>query len=124
MPFPERGFRCRSTASSPPPSPGARFYVADGANNRRQTLDRDQNVVRIVEGAPWNFEGVRYLAQDEKGRIYLCGKYANRVLIVDKDWKILHTLTGERSPEGVDARGNCFWVSDSGGNRVVLYEWN
>lgn len=99
------------------------LLVADSHNDRLQLLDKDLKAVRVIEGAPWNFRGVRYLAEDGMGRIYLADKHSNRVLIVGPDWKILHVITTLINPEGVDARGNRFWTSDSGSNRVVLYEW-
>lgn len=97
--------------------------VADSHNDRLQLLDKNLEVIRVIEGAPWNFRGVRYLAEDAKGRLYLADKHSNRVLIVDQDWKILHVITSLKNPEGVDARGNTFWTSDSGGNKIVRYEW-
>lgn len=110
--------------------PDGRIWVADANNDRLVVLDDSLAVVNVIEGAPWNFNGVRYLDFDDAGRIHAADKYTNSIKILAADGSLLQVLGGpERGkgegvfnqPEGVEILGDTAWYADSYNNRILRY---
>lgn len=106
------------------------ILVVDSNNDRLVFLNPDLQILRILTGAPYNFNGPRYAVYDEAGRIYVADKYANMVKVIGPDDKLLATLgTGQagkktnqlNKPEGVAVRGRDVWISDTYNNRILRY---
>jgi DNA-binding beta-propeller fold protein YncE len=110
--------------------PDGNLYVADPGNNRIQVLNTDLEFVRALEGPGFRFHEPKYLAFDERGRMYVTDEYNHQVKIFDRDHRLLATIgSGQRGdgpdelyqPEGVTARGGQVWVADTYNNRIRLY---
>lgn len=104
-------------------APDGNLWVADSSNDRVKIFDPSLKLVRILGKAEYGFSGVRYIAFDDAGRSYLADKYADRVVILDRSLKIAHVIGKLKNPEGVVTHGKRFWVSETYGDRVLLYEW-
>jgi len=87
-------------------------------------------VKRVLKGAPYNFNGVRYLDILPDGTVIAADKNNHQVKFIAPDGELLLTLGSGRpergpgvftTPEGVETRGDTLWLSDSGNNRVVKY---
>ena len=104
--------------------------VTDPGNNRIHILNARHEPEGMLEAPDYRFHEPKYLAFDEKGRFYVADEYNNTVKIFDRDMRRVAWIPpagGDRAhklnqPEGVTARGDKVWVSDTYNNRIVLYE--
>ncbi|MGI9406146.1 MAG: NHL repeat-containing protein [Hyphomicrobiaceae bacterium] len=113
------------------PAGDGNIWLADSANNRILKMTPEFKILQELKGAPYKFNGVRYLAVEPDGTLWAADKYTHRLLAIDPaTGELLLTLgTGSpgkgknvfRTPEGVVVRGNTLWISDSGNNRIVRY---
>ena len=51
------------------------IWIADAGNDRLVQMNEDLKVLTIIEGAPYDFDGPRYLDFDKQGRLYVADKY-------------------------------------------------
>ena len=102
-------------------------YVVDSANNRVQVFDAALGH-RASVGAALGLNGPKYLAIDGY-RIWLADEYNHRILLLDRQLKLLGVLgSGKRGraadayykPEAVLARAPHVWVIDTYNDRIVL----
>ena len=107
-----------------------RIWLADSNNDRMVRLDDDLEVVQVIEGAPYAFNGPRYMDFDDAGRLFIADKYANAVKIVDPAGRLLQILGTPQAgrgegvfdrPEGVEIKGDTVWFSDTYNDRIVRY---
>ena len=107
-----------------------RIWLADAGNNRILLLNEALEIEHELSGAPYHFDGVRYLDVWPDGTLVAADKYSHSVKFIDADGRLVATLgTGKaglgagvfRTPEGVDSAADRLWLSDSGNNRVVVY---
>ncbi len=108
------------------------LWIADAGNNRLVNMTPDLEIIRIVAGAPYDFDGPRYLDFDSAGRLYVADKYNHQIKILSADdaLDVLLTLGSGRSglgpgefdrPEGVAIRAANVWFSDTYNDRIVRY---
>jgi DNA-binding beta-propeller fold protein YncE len=106
------------------------LWIADAGNDRLVHMTEELEVIKTLEGAPYDFDGPRYLDFDEAGRLYVADKYAHQIKILAPDTTLLLTLgsgSGEMGPgafdrpEGVVIRGTDVWFSDTYNDRIVRY---
>lgn len=110
-------------------APDGSLWLADAGNNRLLRLSTELQIVEEWSGAPWHFNGVRYMDVLADGTLIVADKNSHRVLVIAANGQILLTLGGApgigpgkfRTPEGVETRGDTVWLSDSGNDRVVKY---
>lgn len=105
-------------------------WIADSGNDRLVAMSPDLEVIKVVGGAPYDFDGPRYLDFDARGRLYVADKYSHRIKILAADGALLSTLGAAQAgmgpgvfdrPEGVAIRGNDVWFSDTYNDRIVRY---
>ena len=105
-------------------------WVADAGNDRLVQLSEDLKSLTIIEGAPYHFDGPRYLDFDSQGRLYVADKYAHQIKVLAPDNTLLYTLGQDRAglgpgmfdrPEGVVIYKQHVWFSDTYNNRIVRY---
>lgn len=106
------------------------IWVADAANDRMVRLDDALRVTKVLEGAPYDFNGPRYMDFDDAGRLFVADKYSNRIKVLAPDGRLVAVL-GESAagkgegrfdrPEGVEIRGEDVWFSDTYNDRIVRY---
>lgn len=112
-------------------APTGDIWVADAANDRMVRLNDELKVMTILSGAPYNFNGPRYMDFDTVGRMYVADKYTHRIKVIAPDGRLL-VVIGETGPgkgegvfdrpEGVEIRDNDIWFSDTYNNRIVRYK--
>ena len=109
------------------------LWIADANNDRLVQMTPELEILQIVEGAPYDFNGPRYLDFDPAGRLYVADKYSHQIKVLagDGSLELLLTLGTERSglgpgqfdrPEGVAIRGSDVWFSDTYNDRIVRYQ--
>lgn len=103
------------------------IYVVDSGNDRVQVFDSSLKH-RSSFGPEFKLSGPKYLAFDGQ-RIWLADEYNHRILMLDRNHRLLGTLgTGKRGrgpnafykPEAVLARAPHVWVIDTYNDRIVL----
>lgn len=102
------------------------IHVVDSGNNRIQVLDADLKP-RSTSSAELGLSGPKYLSFDE-GTIWLADEYNHRLLKLDRQYRLLGVLGGERGraanrfnkPEAVIARAPHLWVIDTYNDRILL----
>lgn len=103
------------------------IYIVDSANNRIQVFDAALKH-RLSFGAEFGLSGPKYLAFD-RDRLWLADEYNHRILLFDRNHKLLGVLgSGKRGraadafhkPEAVLARAPYVWVIDTYNDRIVL----
>lgn len=106
------------------------IWVADAANDRVVRLSQALEIAAVLTGAPYSFNGPRYLDFDSSGRLYVADKYSHQIKIVAPDGTLVHVLGNSTSgkgeglfdrPEGVEILGDQVWLSDTYNDRIVLY---
>jgi DNA-binding beta-propeller fold protein YncE len=111
-------------------APNGDIWLADAGNDRLLVLSPDLSVKRVLKGAPYHFNGVRYLDVLPDGVVIAADKNNHQVKFIGPDGALLLTLGTGRpgrgpgvftTPEGVETRGDTIWLSDSGNDRVVKY---
>ena len=112
--------------------PDGSVWVADANNDRLVQMTPELEVLRIVEGKPYDFNGPRYLDFDAAGRLYVADKYSHQIKILSGDdaLTLILTLGTDQSglgpgqfdrPEGVAIHGSDVWFSDTYNDRIVRY---
>ena len=105
-------------------------WIADAANDRLVQMSEELDVLTIVKGKAYQFNGPRYLDFDSKGRLYVADKYEHKIKILTPDNKLFYVLGQDRSgrgaglfdrPEGGVIHNNLVWFSDTYNNRIVRY---
>ncbi len=107
------------------------LWIADAGNDRLVNMTPELKIIRIVEGASYDFNGPRYLDFDQAGRLYVADKYNHQIKVLSDDaLDVLLTLGNGRSglgpgefdrPEGVTIRAVDVWFSDTYNDRIVRY---
>ncbi|CCQ73300.1 NHL repeat-containing protein [Magnetospira sp. QH-2] len=106
------------------------IWLAEAGSDRLLLLSPELKILRELSGAPYHFNGVRYLDRMTDGTLIAADKDSHRVLVIGADGALLSVLgSGEAgrgpnqftTPEGVAIKGDRVWLSDSGNDRVVLY---
>ncbi len=107
-----------------PTDKGYNVITSDPGNNRLVVFDQD--FAPQYEISTWDppFSEPKYFSRDEEDRLYIADQYNHVVRVFDKDATPLISFADRhvKLPEGVLAKGNRVWVSDSDGGRVLLYE--
>lgn len=106
------------------------IWLSDSGNDRLLLLSPDLEIKKELKGAPYNFDGVRYMDILDDGTLIVGDKNNHQIKIISREGKLL-TVVGSgkggkgpgefRTPEGVEVSGDTVWVSDSGNDRVVRY---
>jgi len=108
-------------------APDGTVYVVDSGNNRLQVFDAGLTH-RASVGPELKLNGPKYLSVNGQ-RLWLADEYNHRLLLLDRDLRLLGVLgTGRRGrgadafykPEAVVARTPYLWVIDTYNDRVVL----
>lgn len=106
------------------------IWLSDSGNNRMLLLTPDLEIKKELKGAPYDFDGVRYMDITTDGTLVLGDKNNHQIKIISGDGKLLKVVgsgkggkgPGEfRTPEGVEIMGETVWLSDSGNDRIVKY---
>jgi DNA-binding beta-propeller fold protein YncE len=106
------------------------IWIADAGNDRLLHMSEELKTLNIIEGAPYQFDGPRYLDFDSKGRLFVADKYTHKIKVLTPDNKLLYTLGQNRAgrgpglfdrPEGVVIYNEHVWFSDTYNNRIVRY---
>ena len=111
-------------------NPDGTLWVADANNDRLVKMNEDLQVLKIISGKPYNFNGPRYFDIDAKGRLYVADKYADQIKILAPDDSLLLVLGNKRGmgaglfdrPEGITIREQDVWFADTYNNRIVRYQ--
>ncbi len=107
-----------------------RIWLADAGNDRVLLLSESLQIVGELSGAPYRFDGVRYLDVWPDGTLVAADKYSHTIKFIDPTGRLVATLGDGKAgrgdgvfttPEGVDSAGDRLWLSDSGNDRVVVY---
>jgi DNA-binding beta-propeller fold protein YncE len=111
-------------------APNGDLWIADAANDRMVRMTSDLATVTVLEGAPYDFRGPRYLDVAPDGTLVVADKYSHSVKIIAESGEILAVIgdgsAGKgpgkfRTPEGVELAGDLVWIADSGNDRIVMY---
>ncbi|MDH3692957.1 MAG: NHL repeat-containing protein [Gammaproteobacteria bacterium] len=106
------------------------IWIADANNNRMVKLNKSLEITSTLAGAPYDFNGPRYIDFDQQGRMYVADKYTHSIKIIAADGTLIQVLGGPDSgkgegvfdrPEGVEINGDLIWFSDTYNDRIVLY---
>lgn len=107
-----------------------RIWLADSGNNRILLLSETLEIVAELRGAPYHFDGVRYLDVLPDGTLLAADKYSHTLKVIGPGRDVVATIgDGQngvergflKTPEGVDSEGDLLWLSDSGNDRVLLF---
>ena len=105
-------------------------WIADAGNDRLLQMSEDLKILTIIEGAPYEFDGPRYLDFDSQGRLYVADKYTHKIKVLTPDNTLMYSLGQNRAglgpgmfdrPEGVVIDNQQVWFSDTYNNRIVRY---
>jgi len=103
---------------------GLSIIVADSGNHRLVVLS-DQ-LTPLYEISTWDppFSEPKYISVDAQGVIYVADQYNNRVRVFNANSQPLGQFAHNevKLPEGVFAKDDRVWVSDTEGGRVLLYQ--
>lgn len=111
-------------------NPAGNIWLSDAGNDRMLLLSPELEILRELEGEPYNFKGVRYQDVLPDGMVIAADKYSHSVKFIAEDGTLALVLgTGNpgkgpgrfTTPEGVEVSGDTLWISDSGNDRVVKY---
>ncbi len=112
-------------------APSGDIWLADAGNDRMLLLSPELKIKRELQGAPYNFNGVRYQDVLPDGTLIAADKNNHQVKVIGPDGGLLLVLgTGRpgkgpgkfRTPEGIEVKGETLWISDSGNDRVIRYQ--
>lgn len=111
-------------------APDGSLWIADAGNDRLVNVTQELEMIRVLQGEAYQFNGPRYLDFDQAGRLYVADKYTNQIKVLAPDLSLLLTL-GEHQktegpghfnrPEGIAIQGNRVWFSDTYNDRIVRY---
>lgn len=105
-------------------------WIADAGNDRLLQMSEDLKILTIIEGAPYGFDGPRYLDFDSQGRLYVADKYTHKIKVLTPGNRLMYMLGEDRAglgpgmfdrPEGVVIDNQRVWFSDTYNNRIVRY---
>ncbi len=108
------------------------IWLADSGNSRLLLLTPELKVKETLTRKRYDFNGVRYLDLTADGMIIAADKNNHVVKFIAPDRKLVHTLGDGQAgrgdyqlttPEGVEIRGSTLWISDSGNDRVIKYQF-
>lgn len=110
-------------------APNGDIWLADAGNDRMVLLSPDLKIKKILQGAPYNFNGPRYQDTMPDGTLIVADKNTHSVKIIGPDGTLIQVLgdgpgkgPGKfRTPEGIELKGQTLWISDSGNDRIVKY---
>ncbi|WP_346898274.1 NHL repeat-containing protein [uncultured Roseibium sp.] len=115
-------------------APDGNIWVACTRRRRLVKFSPDLKELQVLDQPKFGFLAPRYLDIDAQGRLVVADSDAQRVLLIDPDGPDGGTLLGVlgdgtpgagankfANPEGVAIRGNDYYISDSGNNRIVRY---
>lgn len=111
-------------------APNGDVWVADSGHDRMIRVNRDLEILEILSGPEYRFDGPRYLDVAPDGTLIVADKYTHSVKVISSNGEVLGVIgdgsPGEgpgkfRTPEGVELRGNTVWFADSGNDRIVKY---
>ena len=105
-------------------------YVCDSNNHRIQVFDLNLNFVRPIgsrDKGRGEFNAPHDVKLDTAGNIYIAEYYNSRVQVLDNSGHFIRTLGDERErklsrPSGLHIADKYVYISDWGGNCVVVYE--
>ncbi len=110
------------------------IWVADNVSRRLVKYSATLERLQVLDHRKFGFVGPRYLDVDDFGRLVIADQDAHRILLINPDGPDGGTLIGVLGdgvpgigankfddPEGVAARGNRYFISDSDNNRIVRY---
>jgi DNA-binding beta-propeller fold protein YncE len=106
------------------------LWVADAGNNRVVNFTEDLEIIRVIGGPDYEFNGPRYLDMDSAGRLYVADKYNHRIQVLSPEGEPLLSIGTGRAgfgpgqfdrPEGVAIRGCDLWFADTYNDRIVRY---
>lgn len=90
-------------------------------------------VAKSVTDKDKGFNNLSDVFYDGLGKVYICDRGNNRILVADYNFNIVSQITDFTfeelnqtfdSPEGIWANENSLYVADTGNNRVVYFEIN
>ena len=108
------------------------IWLADAGNSRLLLLTPELKVKEELARKTYDFNGVRYLDLTAGGMIVAADKNNHVVKFIAPDRTLAHVLGDGRpgrgdyqltTPEGVEIRGSTLWISDSGNDRVIKYQF-
>lgn len=111
-------------------APNGDLWIADAANDRLVRMTPELEIGTVLEGAPYDFDGPRYLDVAPDGTLVVADKYTHSIKIIAEDGALLGVIGGAsggegrgalRTPEGVELGDGIVWIADSGNDRVVKY---
>ncbi len=106
------------------------IWLADAGNDRLLLLTPALEVLEELSGAPYDFDGVRYLDLTPEGVLFAADKNNHQIKIIAPDRGIMRVMgdgkpgLGDgrfRTPEGVEIRASTLWLADSGNDRILKY---
>ena len=106
------------------------LWIADAGNDRLVRMREDLEILTVLEGQPYRFNGPRYLDFDGEGRLYVADKDSHKIKVLTPGHELLYTLGQDRAgmgpglfdrPEGVAIGDGQAWFADTYNNRVVRY---
>lgn len=110
-------------------APDGSLWIADSGHNRLVNVDADLQIIRILGGKSYSFNGPRYFDFDSAGRMYVADKYNNRIVVLAADLGPLATIGDQQPaagkvfdrPEGIAIHGQRAWFVDTYNDRIVRY---
>ena len=106
------------------------IWLSDAGNHRLLLLSPQLKIKRELGTQKYDFNGVRYMDLLSDGTLVVADKNNHVIKFIAADGTLLFVLgTGKPgsgvnqfvTPEGVEAKHNSLWFSDSGNNRIVKY---
>lgn len=107
-----------------------KLFVADTGNDRIQILDLNLKPLQIIGPPQLRIDAPNSIAMDEKGWLYIVSNKQNQVVVLNNHFeemaRIGKRITGSKNnrlnnPQGVAARNNQIWISDTGNHRLLHY---
>lgn len=100
------------------------IIATDSGNHRLIMFDGALNT--LYEISTWDppFSEPKYVSVNEKGWLFVADQYNNLIRVFNAASKELGQFAGDevKLPEGVYAKNDRIWVSDTEGGRVLLYQ--
>lgn len=106
------------------------IWLSDSGNHRILLLSPQLKIMRELGQQKYNFNGVRYMDLLDDGTLVAADKNNHVIKFIAADDTLLFVLgTGKPglgvnkfvTPEGVEAKHQTLWLSDSGNDRIVKY---
>lgn len=103
---------------------GLSIIATDAGNHRLIVFD--EHLHPLYEISTWDppFSEPKYISVNEKGMIFVADQYNNRIRVFNASSQQLgqFALNDVKLPEGVFAREDRVWISDTEGGRILLYQ--